>query len=115
MGCEYDETKYVSVSEAVLSEIKALHETSHRDQFLMKLRPEYENVRPNLIRRVPSPSLNDYLNELLCEEQRRLTQMALTQQASGGPLEIAYATKGHSRPSIGPVDVTYVAKGKTPS
>lgn len=79
----------------------------------MKLRPKYENVRSNLISRVPSPSLDDCLNELLREKQHQQTQPTLTQQAFGGPLEIGYVAKRHSPPSNGHVDIAYVAKGKT--
>lgn len=92
---EFDEIKYAHVSEAALSEIQTLQETSHRDQFLMKLRPEYETVRSGLTGRVPSPSLDECLNELFCEEQRQLTQVALTQEATSGPLEVAYVAKSH--------------------
>ncbi|KAH0696313.1 hypothetical protein KY290_013671 [Solanum tuberosum] len=38
--------------------IQAVHEQSKRDQFLMKLCSDFENVRSNLMNRDPSPSLD---------------------------------------------------------
>lgn len=55
----------------------------------MKLRPEYESVRSSIMSRVPSPSLDEYLNELR-EETSQLTQLTLKQRVSGGPLLVAY-------------------------
>lgn len=69
LWAEYAEIKYANVSEAVLSEIQALQAPSHQDQFLMKLSSKYESVRSSIMSRVPSPSLDERLNELLCEEQ----------------------------------------------
>lgn len=60
----------------------------------MKLRPEYETVQSGLLGRVPPPSSDECLNELLREEQRQLTQAVLSQQT--GPLEAAY--EAHSSP-----------------
>ena len=57
----------------------------------MKLRSEYELIRSNLMSRVPSPSLNECLNELLREEQSQLTQHVLKQQSSGNSHDVAYA------------------------
>lgn len=96
LWAEYAEIKYANVSEEVLSEIQALQAPSHQDQFLMKLSSKYESVRSSIMSRVPSPSLDERLNELLCEEQWRLTQVALTQQGSGVSLEAAYSTSGRS-------------------
>lgn len=75
--------------------------------------PEYEIVRSGLMSRVPSPSLDDCLNELLREQQRQLTQVAFNEHASGGPLEVAYAANSHSQPSGGSVEVSYVSKGRS--
>ena len=82
---EYDKSKYVDVSNKVLSKIQEIQANTHRDQFLMKLRPEFESVRSNLMSRVPAPSLDDCLNELLQEEQMQLTQGVLAPQVSGSP------------------------------
>eukprot|EP00258_Populus_trichocarpa_P033414 XP_024449433.1 uncharacterized protein LOC112326270 isoform X2 [Populus trichocarpa] len=51
-----------------------VHEQSKRDQFLMKLRFEFEITRSNLMNRDPFPSLDVCFGELLREEQRLLTQ-----------------------------------------
>ena len=40
----YEEIKYENVSDAALLEIQELQAISHRNQFLLKLRPEYESV-----------------------------------------------------------------------
>jgi hypothetical protein len=44
-----------------------------RDQFLMKLHPEFEATRSNLMNRDPSPSLDICFGESLREEQRLLS------------------------------------------
>ena len=66
----------------------------------MKLRPVYEIVHSNLMSRVPSPSLNECLNELLREEQSQLTQHVLKQQSSGNCPDVAYAATANYTPSI---------------
>ena len=93
---DYAELIYADLPAASLASIQEIHQTSQRDQFLMKLRPQFENVRSNLMSRVPSPSLESCLAELLREEQRLVTQTALTQNA----------------PQAAPIDVAYVARGK---
>ena len=60
-----------------LSTIQTIHTTIRRDQFLMKLRPEYESIRSFLLNRSPVPSLDICFGELLCEEQRLSTQAIL--------------------------------------
>ncbi|KAG7979746.1 hypothetical protein I3843_05G146400 [Carya illinoinensis] len=47
---------------------KVVHEQSKRDQFLIKLRLEFEATRSNLINRDPVPSLDVCFGELLHEE-----------------------------------------------
>lgn len=56
--------------------VQDIHKTSQRDQLLMKLRLEFEPVRSNLMSRVPSPSIETCLSELLHEEQQIATQAA---------------------------------------
>ena len=48
---------------------------SQKDQILMKLRSEFEQVCSNLLSNVPSSSIDTCLSELLCEEQRLATQV----------------------------------------
>ena len=88
---ELDEIKYANISAQALPELQLILSTSHRDQFLMKLRPQYESVRFNLMSMVPSPSLDECLNELLREEQRQLTQSGVLHQTSLGGIEVAYS------------------------
>ena len=48
----------------------------------MKLRPEFEAVCAALLNRHPFPSLDVCVGELLQEEQRLLTQAALSRDSS---------------------------------
>ncbi|RVW59566.1 Retrovirus-related Pol polyprotein from transposon RE2 [Vitis vinifera] len=64
---------------AALSTIQTIHATTRHDQFLMKLRPEYESVRSSLLNRSHVPSLDICFGELLCEEQHLITQAILEQ------------------------------------
>ena len=114
LWAEYDDIKYLNVSEA--SEIQKLG-----DQFLMKLRSEYEIIRSNLMSSVPSPSLDECLNELLCEEQSQLTQHVLKQQSSGTSPDVAYAASANYTPGVSHVPRgivhhnTSAAKGQRPA
>ena len=74
--------------EGVLA-VQQVHKVSQRDQFLMKLRPEYEAVRASLVNRDPVPTLAVCFGELLREEQRLNTQQTM-EQARVVP--VAYAT-----------------------
>ena len=49
--------------------VQQVHQNSQRDQFLMKLRPEYEAVRASLVNRDPVPTLAACFGELLREER----------------------------------------------
>ncbi|TXG66041.1 hypothetical protein EZV62_007316 [Acer yangbiense] len=44
-----------------------LRSNSHRDQFLMKLHSEFEPIPANIMNRVPAPSLDTCLQELIRE------------------------------------------------
>jgi hypothetical protein len=59
---------YVKVPTASLSIVQAVLEQSKRDQFLMKLHPEFKVTRSNLMNRDPSPSLDVCFEELLRKE-----------------------------------------------
>jgi hypothetical protein len=65
---------YVMVPAASLSTVQAIHEQSKRDQYLMKLRPEFEVTCSNLMNWDPSPSLDVCFGELLHKEQSLLTR-----------------------------------------
>jgi len=73
--------------------VQKVHETTKRDQFLMKLIFDFEGIRSNLMNRAPIPSLDTCLNELLHEEQRLLTQASMEQQKSRF-FPVAYAAQG---------------------
>ncbi|XP_035542197.1 uncharacterized protein LOC108980192 [Juglans regia] len=65
-----------------------------RAQFLMKLRPEFEFIRANLMNRDPVPPLDMCLGEIFREEQRLMTQTAM-EQATSAP--VAYAAQGKTK------------------
>jgi hypothetical protein len=67
---DYTGLVHSQVPQAALAALQVVHSESQRDQFLMKLRPEFENARAGLINRTPVPSLEVCLGELLREEQR---------------------------------------------
>ncbi|KAL6344341.1 hypothetical protein AAG906_037920 [Vitis piasezkii] len=55
---EYVDLVTTDVPIAALSTIQTIHATTQRDQFLMKLRPEYEFLRSSLLNRSLVPSLD---------------------------------------------------------
>ncbi|KAL6323418.1 hypothetical protein AAG906_038987 [Vitis piasezkii] len=67
---DYSDIVYANVPAATLSAVQAVHATSKRDQFLMKIRPDFEIVQSNMMNRHYVPSLDACLSELLLEEQR---------------------------------------------
>ena len=73
--------------------VQKVHEQSKRDQFLMKLRHEYEATRSNLMNRDPSLSLDVYFGELLHEEQHLATQ-TIFQQNKVHDNAVGYAAYG---------------------
>jgi len=62
---EYSNIIYVGISGEALSAIQTMHETSKRDQFLMKLRYDFDATRSNLMNRDLVPTLDACLSELL--------------------------------------------------
>ena len=92
---DYCDIVYANVPTAALSVVREVHATSKRDQFLMKLRPDFEIARSNLMNHHPVPSLDACLSELLREEQRIVTQAAMEHQATvSAPVSVAYAAQG---------------------
>ena len=89
---DYSDIVYANVPVATLSTVQAVHATSKRDQFLMKLRPDFEIARSNLMNRHPVPSLDAYLSELLREEQRIITQATMEHRPNvSAPVSVVYA------------------------
>jgi hypothetical protein len=66
---DYSGLVHSQVSKEALAALQAVHSESQRDQFLMKLRLEFESARAGLINCTPVPSLEVCLGELLREEQ----------------------------------------------
>ncbi|KAK4489825.1 hypothetical protein RD792_000469 [Penstemon davidsonii] len=93
LWAEYSDIVYASLPPEGLASVQVVHEITKRDQFLMKLRSEFEATRSNLMNREPVPSLDTCLNALFREEQRLLTQATMEQQKSTY-IPVAYATQG---------------------
>ncbi|KAJ9703102.1 hypothetical protein PVL29_004745 [Vitis rotundifolia] len=79
---DYSDIVYANVPVATLSVVQVMHTISKRDQFLMKLRPDFEIARSNLMNRHLVPSLDACLSELLHEEQRIVTQATMEHRAN---------------------------------
>lgn len=67
-----------------------------KGSFFYELRCEFESTRSNLMNRKSVPYLNVYLNDLLREEQRLLTQSNMEQYKSN-LVPIAYVAQNKSR------------------
>ena len=75
--------------------MQQVYKISQRDQFLMKLQPEYEPVRA-LVNRDPVPSLDACFGELLREEQRLHNQTIIEQTGVSPVAYVVYSKgKGH--------------------
>jgi hypothetical protein len=78
--------------------VQAVHNESKQDQFLMKLRPEFETVCAGLINHKPVPTLDECLRELLREEQRLASQHGIAQDTVSTEIfNMAYAAQGKGR------------------
>lgn len=96
MWAEYTDIVYADLTPESLSSVQFVHETTKRDQFLMKLRSEFEGIRSNLMHRNPIPSLDACFNDLLREEQHLLTQSRIEDQKLS-TVRVAYVARGKSR------------------
>src|SRR4051812_1754253 len=95
---EHSATIHVDVPKSSLADVQEVYNTSRRDQFLMKLRPEFEVVRGALLNRNPVPSLDTCVGELLREEQRLLTQDTMSHDAvTFEPVTVAYAAQSRGK------------------
>ncbi|KAG6658123.1 hypothetical protein CIPAW_04G138200 [Carya illinoinensis] len=95
---EYFAIAYAKVPTVALAAFQTVHADNQHDQFLMKLRSEFEHVRAGLLNRDPVPSLNLCLGELLSEEHRLSTQMGMTSdKVFSETVNIAYAAQGRGR------------------
>ncbi|ESR45928.1 hypothetical protein CICLE_v10003571mg, partial [Citrus x clementina] len=87
------EHELANLQQGSLSYVQSVYETTKRDQFLMKLRYEFESTKSNLMNRESVPSLDTCLNDLFREEQQLLTQNIMEQQKSTS-VPMAYAAQG---------------------
>jgi len=67
LWAEYTGIVYKDLSVEGQTAVQIVHETTKRDQFLMKLRSDFEGIQTNLMNRAVFPSLDEYLNEFLRE------------------------------------------------
>ena len=96
---EFVDIVYAKVPAESLSVVQEVHEQSKRDQFLMKLRPEFEAIRSNLMNCAPS-SLDACFGEVLREEEHLATQTTLQQNNKTAYLTdnaVAYAAHGRGK------------------
>ena len=95
LWADYCEIVYANVPTVALSDVREVHATKNQDQFLMKLQPDFEIARSNLMNHHPVPSLDACLSELLRDEQRIVTQVAMEHRATvSAPVFMAYAAQG---------------------
>lgn len=96
LWAEFSDIVCAAVPTASLVDVMAVHEISKRDQFLMKLRSDFENARSNLMNRHPPPTLDVCFSELIREEQRLLTQTTLEQGRMTTPY-MAFSAQGKGK------------------
>ncbi|RVX14988.1 hypothetical protein CK203_007683 [Vitis vinifera] len=87
-GCQtlwtdYSDIVFANVPTITLSVVQAMHVTNKRDQFLMKLRPNFEIAWSNMMNCHPVLSLDACSSELMLEEQRIITQATMEHHANG--------------------------------
>ncbi|XP_010266766.1 PREDICTED: uncharacterized protein LOC104604200 [Nelumbo nucifera] len=93
---EFSDIVCAAVSKVSLADVLVVYEISKRDQFLMKLRSDFENAHSNLMNRHPPPTLDVCFSELLREEQRLLTQTTLEQEKMN-TTHMAFSVHGKSK------------------
>lgn len=94
------------VYQLFLKTVSLLCKNITRDQFLMKLSNEFENVWANLMSRKPIPSLDECLGELLQEEQCCLIKATMEQKGSAAShLDEAYSTQAKPRDKKNPIQL----------
>ncbi|KAJ0075453.1 hypothetical protein Patl1_35235 [Pistacia atlantica] len=95
---DYSDLVTAKVSAEGLEAVQLVHKTSQKDQFLMKLRPDFESIRASLVNRDPVPTLEACFGELLREEQRLNTQNIMEQsRVASNTVSVAYAAHGKGK------------------
>ena len=102
-GCQtlwtdYSDIVFANVPTITLSVVQAMHVTNKRDQFLMKLRPNFEIAWSNMMNCHPVLSLDACSSELMLEEQRIITQATMEHHANvSAPVSVAYVAQGQNK------------------
>lgn len=96
LWAEYTDIIYATLPPEGISSVQSVHEVTKRDQFLMKLRYEFESTRSSLMNRESVPPLDACLNELFREEQRLLTQTTMEQHRSTA-VPVAYTAQSKAK------------------
>ncbi|XP_078149675.1 uncharacterized protein LOC144544992 [Carex rostrata] len=78
---EYNSIMYSKVPSAALVTIQELQQKNMQGRFLMKLRPEYEPIRRQLMARNPIPTLTECFREIMWEEQTMFTRSSIEEAA----------------------------------
>lgn len=97
---EYNNITYASVPAEALKAVQDLQEKNMRDQFLMRLRPEFETVRGNLMNRKPVPDLAECFQEILREEQRILSVETVDKAKVVNTTDLAFLSRDNEKPRI---------------
>jgi hypothetical protein len=98
LWANYSDIVYANVPAAAFSTVQAVHETSKKDQFLMKLCSDFKTARSNLMNCYSVPSLNVCLSEIFHAKQRIITQAAMEHRANvSAPVSMAYTTQGRNK------------------
>lgn len=92
LWAEYTDIVYAYLTPKGLSFVQLLHETTKRDQFLMKLRYEFEGIFSNIMHRNLAPSLDACFNYMLHEEQCLLIESIVEDQKSS-IIPVAYVAR----------------------
>ncbi|RDX95271.1 hypothetical protein CR513_22236, partial [Mucuna pruriens] len=96
LWAKYTDIMYARLTSEGLSSVQIVHETTKRDQFLMKLKSNFESIQSNLMHRDLVPSLDACLNDLLREEQHLLAQ-PLNEEHKSSIVPMAYVAHEKSR------------------
>ena len=75
LWADYCDIVYANVPTTALSAVREVHATSKLDQFLMKLLPDFEIARSNMMNHHPIPSLDACLSKLFVRSSISLLRL----------------------------------------
>lgn len=99
MWAEYEYVNMGNITtDCCIKTLKALYDERKVMQFLMKLRPDYENVRASILNRGVLPTMDMVLGELLRDETRIQTQATLDGKRTVETVFVAKQSSGKPFP-----------------